>query len=324
MTSTSPTPEQIGIRQLRESDLPEADRVFRLAFGTFIGVPDPARFGGDADYVRSRWKADPSAALGAFDGETLVGSNFAENWGSFGYFGPLTVDPPYWDRKVAQQLLGPTMEIFHRWRNVHTGLFTFAHSPKHMALYQKFGFWPRDLVALMGREIAGWQDDVSADIAKFSETVQESRQRFLDECRSVSERSFSGLDLSHQIEAVDKQKLGETLMVSRGSQGAGFAVCHTGSGSEAGSGVCYVKFAAVRPDAHADDTLDALVRAVRDFAASRGATRVTAGVNLARRETFRWMRNHGFRTSMQGVAMETGDSFAGYNRAGVYILDDWR
>ncbi len=323
MTSTSLTPE-IGIRQLNERDLPEADRVFRLAFGTFIGMPDPSRFGGDADYIRSRWLTDPSAALGAFEGEKVIGSNFAENWGSFGYFGPLTVDPAYWEKKVAQQLLAPTMDIFRRWENRHLGLFTFPHSPKHMALYQKFGFWPRDLVALMGREVAGWQGDVNGDVARFSETLQEGRQRFLEDCRSVSDRNFSGLDLSPQVEAVDRQKLGDTLMVSRGSQAAGFAVCHAGAGSEAGSGAVYVKFAAVRPDAHADDTLRVLLRAIRDFAASCGAAKVTAGVNLARREAFRCMVNEGFRTTIQGVAMESGDSFAGYNRAGVYILDDWR
>lgn len=324
MASTSAIPEGIRVRGLAETDLADADRVFRLAFGTFIGVPEPSRFGGDADYVRSRWLADRSAALGAFDGEKLIGSNFAENWGSFGYFGPLTIDPAYWDKKVAQQLLVPTMEIFRRWRNAHLGLFTFAQSPKHMALYQKFGFWPRDLVALMGRDITGWPGDINADAARFSETAQEDRQRFLAECRRVSEENFSGLDLSHQIEAVDRQKLGDTLSVSRGSQAAGFAVCHTGPGSEAGSGVCYIKFAAVRPNAQAVDTLAALVRAVRDFAASRKATKVTVGVNLARRETFGCMMYHGFRTTMQGVAMETGDSFAGYNRTGVYILDDWR
>jgi len=324
MASTSAIPQEIKIRGLRETDLADADRVFRLAFGTFIGVPDPSRFGGDSDYVRSRWFADPSAANGAFDGDKLIGSNFASNWGSFGFFGPLTIDPAYWGRKVAQQLLAPTMEILHGWRHTHLGLFTFAQSPKHMALYQKFGFWPRDLVALMERETVAWRGDGSADTARFSETGPGGRKQFLEDCRSVSERNFSGLDLSREIEAVDKQKLGDTLLVSRGSQAVGFAVCHVGAGSEAGSGFCYVKFAAVRPDAHADETLGALLCAVRDFAVSRGATKVEAGVNLARREAFRCMQRHGFRTVMQGVAMETGDSFAGYNRAGVYILDDWR
>ena len=35
------------------------------------------------------------------------------------------------------------------------------------------------------------------------------------------------------------------------------------------------------------------------------------------------MMERGFRTDMQGVAMERPNE-AGYNRPGVYILDDWR
>ena len=48
--------------------------------------------------------------------------------------------PDFWDRGVAQRLLAATMELFERWEIRHAGLFTFAESPKHVALYQKFGF----------------------------------------------------------------------------------------------------------------------------------------------------------------------------------------
>jgi hypothetical protein len=49
----------VTIRPLRESELETADRIFRLAFGTFLGLPNPETFAGDADAVRTRWKADP-------------------------------------------------------------------------------------------------------------------------------------------------------------------------------------------------------------------------------------------------------------------------
>ena len=39
---------EIDVRPLRETDLEQADRIFRLAFGTFIGLPDPSTFGGDS------------------------------------------------------------------------------------------------------------------------------------------------------------------------------------------------------------------------------------------------------------------------------------
>jgi hypothetical protein len=53
----------VVVRPLAEGDLAEADRIFRVAFGTFLGAPDPEHFFGDADYVRSRWLADPGAAF---------------------------------------------------------------------------------------------------------------------------------------------------------------------------------------------------------------------------------------------------------------------
>ncbi len=109
------TQRDITIRPLRQSDLPTADRIFRLAFGTFLGLPDDTPFYGDGDLVRTRYVADPSAALAAeIDGE-LVGSNFVTNWGSVGFFGPLTVRPDYWDRGIATRLLEPTMELFATW-----------------------------------------------------------------------------------------------------------------------------------------------------------------------------------------------------------------
>src|ERR1700730_11670775 len=89
-------PIDVSIRPLEEGDLEAADRVMRMAFGTFLGAPDPMMVFGDADYVRSRFAAEPSWAFAAeLDGE-VVGSNFATRWGSFGFFGPLSVQPALW------------------------------------------------------------------------------------------------------------------------------------------------------------------------------------------------------------------------------------
>jgi len=86
----------VTVRPLRERDLDDADRIFRLAFGTFLGLPDPSRFGGDTDFIRSRWRANPEGVFAAEIDGTLVGSNFATRWGSFAFFGPLTVRPDLW------------------------------------------------------------------------------------------------------------------------------------------------------------------------------------------------------------------------------------
>ena len=117
---------KINIRQLAESDLPAADYMRRLAFGTFLGLPDPMTFSGDADNVKTRFLADPTSTLAAESANgQLVGFNFVTNWGSVGYFGPLVVHPDYWDQGVAKQLLEPTMNIFDKkW---HTKMQVYLH-----------------------------------------------------------------------------------------------------------------------------------------------------------------------------------------------------
>ena len=143
----------VVVRHLVERDLDQADLIFRTAFGTFMGAAEPERFFGDTDLVRTRWRADPTAAFAAeLDGE-LVGSNLVTNWGSVGFFGPLTVRPDCWDRGIAKQLLEPTMDLFASWKTRHVGLLTFAESPKHVGLYQSFGFWPRYLIAAMAAPV---------------------------------------------------------------------------------------------------------------------------------------------------------------------------
>ncbi len=99
------------IRPLRERDLPAAFDVCSVAFATFLAM----NRSGDADRVRTRWLMDPGAAFGAeLDGQ-LVGSNLVANWGSLGFFGPLSVHPDLWGRGIAQRLLEPTMELFRSW-----------------------------------------------------------------------------------------------------------------------------------------------------------------------------------------------------------------
>ena len=109
----NPTPPVIA--PLEEHELPEARRIVRTAFGTFLGAPDPETFWSDRDYVEGRWRAPHTAAFGASLDGHLVGSNFATKWGSVGFFGPISVRPDLQERGIAQALLAATMEQFEAW-----------------------------------------------------------------------------------------------------------------------------------------------------------------------------------------------------------------
>ena len=80
--ASSPQPtnvDDVSIRPIRQSDLEEARRIFRVAFGTFLGVPEPHTFWADREYVFTRWRTDPQSALIAELNGKLSGSNFANS-----------------------------------------------------------------------------------------------------------------------------------------------------------------------------------------------------------------------------------------------------
>lgn len=316
-----PPNSSIKISPLKEGELEEADRIVRLAFGTFLGLPNPLEAMGDRSFLAPRWRSPNVKVLAARENGRLIGSNVATRWGSFGFFGPLTVLPEYWNRGVAQRLLEATMKIFDRWGVRHTGLFTFAHSAAHVALYQKFGYWPRYLTAIMKREPQAGST-LTGPPMLLSALPKTKQEQAIDACRKLTNKIDKGLDLTGEIRSVLAQHTGDVVLTySRGILD-GFAVCMSGPGSEGGEKACYVKFGVARGGTGAGERFDKLLNACDALASLRGAA-VEAGVNLAREDAFRRMCSHGYRVAMQGVSMQR-PHIDGFNRAHVYVIDDWR
>ena len=317
MTDVSP----VVIRPLTEADLADADRVFRVAFGTFLGAPDPQRFFGDADFVRTRWHAGNTAAFAAVGEGRLVGSNFLTDWGSVGFFGPLTVDPACWSRGIAKRLMEPTVELFDTWGTRHAGLFTFAQSTMHVGLYQRFGFWPRFLTAVMSMPVG---PPVPAHPGtRMSDLAVGDRPGALAAVRDLTGAVYPGLDLTREIESVLSQGLGDVVLIDDTATLQGVAICHLGAGTEAGGGNCYVKFGAVRPGQHAARHFDLLLDACYRLAADKGATGLAVGANAGRDKAWKALAQRGFRVGMQGVTMHRPNE-AGYSHSDNYVIDDWR
>jgi GNAT superfamily N-acetyltransferase len=318
------TSQVIGIGPLKQSELEEAGRIVRLAFGTFLGLPDPLNFMDDRDLMTPRWRSSNVRVIAAREGSRLIGSNVATRWGSFGFFGPLTVLPEYWNRGVAQRLLAATMKIFDGWGVRHTGLFTFPQSARHVGLYQKFGYWPQYLTAVMARtpEADLFLTDVEPQPVLLSSLTRSGRAQAIQACARLTHKIDKGLDLSAEIGAVLAQRTGDVVLTyTRGIPDA-FAVCLNGPGSEGGEKTCYVKFGAARGGAGAGERFDKLLGSCEAFAASRGAA-IEAGVNMAREDAWRRMRARGYQVRTQGVAMQRPHA-DGFNRPDVYVIDDWR
>jgi hypothetical protein len=186
-------------------------------------------------------------------------------------------------------------------------------------LYQKFGYWPRYLTALMTHT-----PEVNPHVkpALLSILPKSQREPAIQACAKLTHKIDTGLDLSDEIRAVLKQRTGDVVLTyTRGVVDA-FAICLHGPGSEGGEKLCYVKFGAARGGAGAGDRFDKLLEACDAFAASSGVA-IEAGVSLAREDAYRRMRAHGYRVTAQGVAMQRPHA-EGFNRPDAYVIDDWR
>ena len=313
--------QRFQVGPLRETEVREAGRIVRLAFGTSLGLPNPMEFMGDRDFFLPRWRSRNTKVLAAREDGKLIGSNVVTRWGSFGFFGPLTILPDYWNSGVAQQLLTATMKVFDRWGVRHSGLFTLPNSTKHVGLYQKFGYWPGYLTAIMKRALSA-PSLTPAKSAKepvlLSALTRSAREQAIAACAKLAGRIERGLDLSDEIRAVAVRRAGDVpLLYGRNSLDA-FAVCLHGPGSEGGEKICYVKFGA----ASSGEQFERLLDAIDALALARGAE-VEAGVSTACVDAFERMRSRGYLPAGLGVAMQRPHG-EGFNRPGAYVMSDWR
>jgi hypothetical protein len=150
----------------------------------------------------------------------------------------------------------------------------------------------------------------------------------IENCYSLTDSIYSGLDLKSEILSVANQKLGDTILLIDNKDNnklVGIAICHCGSKTEAGINTCYIKFGSVisSQDRSKSTNFNDLIDCCEQFAASQGLSKLVGGVNIGNLDAYREMISKGFRTDFQGVMM-TKNNDPGYHLEDVYAIDDWR
>lgn len=316
------TANDIDIHRMQSSEVADAERIFKIAFATYLEMPDPATLMTGRDLFQMRYESDPRGALCATRDGVVVGSNIIADWGSFGWFGPLTVDPSAWGTGVAQKLLEATNAVFDERSVRSAALYTFSDSGKHLALYQRFGYWPRGLTAIQQKPVDPARTSASSAIA-FSTLNAREQGAQLAAARGLCEALFPGLDVTREIRTVLACRLGETLLLWRHEGLAAVAICHFGARSEAPPDGCYVKFAAVRPGPDAGADFSSLLDSVEGLAIAHSLKVIEAGTNFERIGATNELRARGFRITSCGVRMVRGE-YPDYTKPDVFAIDDLR
>ena len=204
----------ITIEPLTETDLADARRCNRAAFSAFLGIPEPDLFRPEADVIGPRWRGWPDGCLALKANGDLAGVGLMMRWGRVCILGPLTIFPDYWSHGYARRLMTDLIEIVDAGGFAFTGLFTHPQSPKHVRLYESFGFEMQRITAIMSKvpEAVG----MPPQAALYSVLSDTERSQALRDTDTVTAACFDGLSLREEIEQIDSERLGETILLRSG------------------------------------------------------------------------------------------------------------
>ncbi|HXG15218.1 MAG TPA: GNAT family N-acetyltransferase [Calidithermus sp.] len=325
---------RIQVRRVRKGDLSRVRDVVEQAFADFLerqlGTRPRQPFGG-AQYVHHRWLMEPWGCFVAEEDQSrIVGAALGVLWGSVGVLGPVAVLTNYQNQKIGQQLVQAVEEFFEEHKVALHGVVTYPTSPKHLRLYTKFGYRPKALVAITSRALERREGRLvprpgrpGLAVRRFSSLEEARKKTVLARLHRITGAVCRGLDLSKEIEIVDGLALGDTLLLERGRDVVGFAVCHTPGVSEAPAGAVYAKFAAVDPQARRVEHLEHLVAAVEELAAELNIGRVILPVYTRYWTAFTTLVRSGYQVDFTMVRMQHGKQ-EDYEDPNHLVLDDWR
>ena len=328
---------KVQIRRVRKGDLSKVRDVMEQTFGDFLerqlGTRPRQAFGG-AQYVHHRWLMEPWGCFVAEeDSSKIVGAALAVTWGTVGVLGPVAVLTNYHNQTIGQQLIRAAQDFFDENKATLHGCVTYPTSPKHLYLYHKFGYRPKQLTAIMSRAIdrgparvaglakAGVKSSLTA--RRYSTLEEAKKKAALARIHKITNAVCRGMDLAKEIEIVDGLTLGDTLLLEKGREVIGFAVCHLPPNSEAPHGSAYVKLLAIDSRHRKPEHLQALLQGVEELAASGQLQRVVVPAYTYYWTAYQTLLERGYHVDFTMVRMKRGKQ-EDYEDPSDLVLDDWR
>jgi hypothetical protein len=145
----------------------------------------------------------------------------------------------------------------------------------------------------------------------------------IQKTRRITNAFWRGLDLAKEIEIVDGLTLGDTLLLEKGSDVIGFAICHLPPNSEAPHGSVYIKYSAVDSRQRKPEHLHALLAGVEELAVGAQLGRVVAPVYTYYWTAYQTLLERGYQVDFTMVRMKRGKQEDSEDPSDL-VLDDWR
>ena len=222
----------VEVRQVRDQDLRELNRIFSEAFTAVYRRAGMTRAQVPLlteEFLRLEWEVSGKGALLLHDSRRVVGFVFARVHGSEGWFGPLAVHPDSQGKGYGKKIVVCCVEYLKGQGCTTIGLETMPRTFANLGLYTKLGFRPEQLVFT-----------VNITIPRDVETTRNSdlecillgnrngadRRRWLKGIARFCDRIYPGLDYSDEIRRTLELGFGDVLLFARDGEAVAFVLFH--------------------------------------------------------------------------------------------------
>jgi GNAT superfamily N-acetyltransferase len=226
-----PQPDRtlVGPRIATADDIPSLNRIFSDAFTEryhrdgLVGVRVP-QLNPDVWRYAIRDAAD-GAMLWYDEHDRLVAFNIAHRSGVEGWMGPLAVRTDRQEAGIGRVIVQTAIDWLCEQRAAVVGLETMPRTVDNIGFYSRLGFRPGYLTITLTSDVV--ERDAAA--VTLSMLHPDARDDMVVACRKRLGAMVTGHDYGREMLLTEELGLGDTVVVTRGSEVEGFAVCHTAS-----------------------------------------------------------------------------------------------
>jgi GNAT superfamily N-acetyltransferase len=211
--------------------------------------------------------AADGALLWRDDRGQVAAFNMVHRSGVEGWMGPLAVRSEFQGSGIGKEVVTRGIEWLKEQGASVIGLETMPRTMDNIGFYSRLGFLPGRLTLTVTIDAAA-ADRPALLLGRLG---TREKERTLEECAALLARLAPGYDYTREIVLTDDRSLGDTLLLRRGDDITGFALCHTAPLVE---GRAREELRVLKLVLANDALFEHATRALSDFARRSGTRRV--------------------------------------------------
>ncbi|HUU76974.1 MAG TPA: GNAT family N-acetyltransferase [candidate division Zixibacteria bacterium] len=227
------------IQPMSKKHIPEVAEVLADAFTAWRikrrGKDAPRRLR-NPECVLPYIELEPNGCFIALDKKKIIGAIFTHVWGKMGWIGTFGVVPEYQSKGIGKDLMIKAINYLDRERNVtRLALETMADSAENIGLYSKLGFKPAFQTMHLTKPISfSKEKENQLDTLLQTKSIEldyyskeQNREDSLTRIRWLSSKIENGLDFTSEIELIDENNFGDTILLKQDGFIIALATCRT-------------------------------------------------------------------------------------------------